>query len=471
MQKHTNHTHIIRIILMFIFAKERKYDTASNMHALTQTHTHSSQPLKLVLVSRGICIRVYFSVCLLFVQHILNNDILFICDFVFGWYGVKDIISAIFLCLPICACERVWLCSRLAIQPQTPWRLFMLLIPFSSHLLILLILLSLLLYPLPPLNTLSFPHFSPAATCSHSDPLCCRHTHTHTCMQTRARIYTDVVRGSLYRAYRHGCWLICSLLGSKTETALFAVHIHTTSIVHMLILIRTDLKGLYIYRTIWSHTHIHTVGPEPITYFLWFGFGKKAAGTFCWIMAALISSLSISPSLFSLHPSRSLSLSPSLFLRMVLVFISLLLGACKLPKLFVRSVFKNCVCVCISPCLHASETFTSCLKEILWMRLIKKEWGNGSKKKIKRGKLCEVFHISPASRSGCETSQFTNLTSLWGIRSFFLSLVSPSPPSAFSQISFCKNGEMPHECVWKNEKHMASLEKLNHLPTERKCWL
>lgn len=111
MQKHTNHTHIIRIILMSIFAKERKYDTASNMHALTQTHTHSSHPLKLVLVSRGICIRVYFSVCLLFVQHILNNDILFICDFVFGWYGVKDIISAMFLCLPICACERVWLCN------------------------------------------------------------------------------------------------------------------------------------------------------------------------------------------------------------------------------------------------------------------------------------------------------------------------------------------------------------------------
>lgn len=121
MQKHTNHTHIIWIVLMFIFAKECKYDTASNMHALTQTHTHSSHPLKLVLVSRGICIRVYISVCLLFVQHILNNDILFICDFVFGWCGMKDTISAMFLCLPICVCERVWLCSRLAIKPKTPW--------------------------------------------------------------------------------------------------------------------------------------------------------------------------------------------------------------------------------------------------------------------------------------------------------------------------------------------------------------
>lgn len=227
-------------------------------------HTHSSHPLKLVLVSIGICISVY----LLFVQHIVSKGILFMCDFVFGEYGMKDTISAMFLCLPICVCERVWLCSRLAIKPKTPWRLFMLLVPFSSHLLILLLILlislSLLLYPLP----LSFSKHLVIPSLLTScylftlwSSVLLTHSHTHRCMQTRARIYTDVVRGSLYRAYRHGCWLICSLLGSKTETALFAVHIHTTSIVHMLILIRTDLKDLYIYRTIWSHAHtpVHTL--------------------------------------------------------------------------------------------------------------------------------------------------------------------------------------------------------------------
>lgn len=29
---------------------------------------------------------------------------------------------------------------------------------------------------------------------------------------------------------------------------------------------------------------------------------------------------------------------------------------------------------------------------------------------------------------------------------------------------------MPHEFVWKNEKHMGSVEKLAALPTEGKCW-
>lgn len=65
-----------------------------------------------------------------------------------------------------------------------------------------------------PLNTLSFLRSSAAAACSHSDTLW--HTRTHT---DAAQI--DGGKGRLDGAYRYGCWLICCLLGHKTETALF----------------------------------------------------------------------------------------------------------------------------------------------------------------------------------------------------------------------------------------------------------
>lgn len=179
------------------------------------------------------------------------------------------------------------------------------------------------------------------------------------------------------------------------------------------------------YGHIYAHTKTLNHWSEPITYFLYFGFGKKAAGTFCWIMAALISPLYVFRSLAFLcaHPSLPLSLSA----RMVLVFISSVLGACWLPKLFVRSVFK-CVCVCVY--VSARHFLFVCVNGIYFLYFcgMKAERRNASEKTRYREskKCCEVLDISPTNPAGCETSQLSDLTSLRGIHSFFLSLFSSS---------------------------------------------
>lgn len=108
------------------------------------------------------------------------------------------------------------------------------------------------------------------------------------------------------------------------------------------------------------HIHTNTIGTEPIAYFLWFGFGKKAAGIFCWIMAALISSLSIPLSLFFTLP---LSLSP-LFAYGFSFHLPYPRGMQAAQTFCAVCLQEFCVFVCAPPCLHACETFTSCVKGI-----------------------------------------------------------------------------------------------------------
>lgn len=168
----------------------------------------------------------------------------------------------------------------------------------------------------------------------------------------------------------------------------------------------------------------HNNWSKPIAYFLYFGFGKKAAGTFCWIMTALISPLSVSRSLFP--PLLSLSFSPS---RMVLVFICSVL--CPWGMLAAQTFCAVCFLVCVCVCLRKRETFSPrvCVKGIYFPYLCDEERARGmraGKRDTERGELCEVSDISPTNPAGCETSQLSDLTSLRGIHSFFLSLLSSS---------------------------------------------
>lgn len=209
----------------------------------------------------------------------------------------------------------------------------------------------------------------------------------------------------------------------------------------------------------------HNNWSKPIAYFLYFGFGKKAAGTFCWIMTALISPLSVSRSLFP--PLLSLSFSPS---RMVLVFICSVL--CPWGMLAAQTFCAVCFLVCV--CVYASVRHF--LPVCVWREYIsricvmKKERGECEQENEIQREVNSVRSPILVPLTRLVVKQASSLIwHLYGEYTLSFYLSSPRRRPAFFPLSLwfffpLKNAEMPHECVWKNEKHMGSVEKLAASP-------
>lgn len=133
-------------------------------------------------------------------------------------------------------------------------------------------------------------------------------------------------------------------------------------------------------------------------------------------MAALISPLSIFQSLFPLPSSLSLPhpLSLSAYGFSFHLLCPVPLGHVSGPN-FLCGLFFKCECVCVYAGVR--HLLPVCVEGIF----------SAAKEKTRyrdRGNLCGVFDISPTNPAGCETSQLSDLTSLQGIRPFFLSLFS-----------------------------------------------
>ena len=141
------------------------------------------KPWKLLISCSGMCLYAFACLCRLSIQLISNEKILFVCLWTWNLNGYKILFLFLrpylfslpslfesFNLLFFFAFHSLFFCLS-----SEMWSHFF----FSVTLCRLHVSVCLYLF----LNTLSFSHFSAAAACSHSDPLCCWHTnqgaHTH----------------------------------------------------------------------------------------------------------------------------------------------------------------------------------------------------------------------------------------------------------------------------------------------------